>query len=144
MSFWSTLFGSGNVVNKAVDGIYNGVDKLVYTDEEKADDFRERVGLKIKLLQAYEPFKLAQRFLALLTGIPFVLIHIVISVAWMISIFVTGPGLEYKFIFEQLKLVSEWNNATLGEPFGYIVIFYFLGGAAEGGIRAFGNRKKSD
>lgn len=144
MSFWSRLFGSSSVVNKAVDGIYNGVDALVYTEQEKAEDFKDRVGLKIKLLQAYEPFKLAQRFIALMLGIPFVLIHVVVTVTWLIGIFKIGPGLEYKFVFEQLKLVAEWNNATLGEPFGYVVIFYFLGGAAEGGIRAFGNRKKPE
>lgn len=42
MFSWLTgLFGgskkTGDVLEKAADGIYNGLDKLVYTEEEKAD-----------------------------------------------------------------------------------------------------------
>ena len=50
------LFGSDKVIGKAVDGVYNGVDKLFYTDEEKADNWR--LAMKV-----YEPFKLAQRLI---------------------------------------------------------------------------------
>ena len=140
MGFWSNLFGSSTVINKAVDGIYNGIDAMVYTDEEKAQDYKERISLKTKMLAAYEPFKIAQRFIALFTGIPFVVIHTILVLTWLVSIYMIGEGEQYKFVFEQLKLVAEWNNTTLGEPFGYIIIFYFLGGAGEGVVRAV--RKK--
>lgn len=140
MGFWSKLFGSENVVNKAVDGIYNGTDAVFYTDEEKAANFNRVLDLKTKMLRAYEPFKIAQRFIALFTGIPFVTIHVIVVLAWIVSIFTIGSSDAYKFVFDQLKLVAEWNNATLGEPFGYIVIFYFLGGAAEGTLRAKGDK----
>jgi len=43
MSWLTNLFGSnketGEILNKAADGIYNGLDKLVYTEEEKAEAF---------------------------------------------------------------------------------------------------------
>lgn len=71
MSIWGTLFGSKNVIKQAANGIYNGVDKAFYTKEEKAQGFLE-------LLKAYEPFKIAQRLLALVISIPYV-------VVWLMS-----------------------------------------------------------
>ncbi len=48
MGMWAgikSILGSGNTVEtvaeKAADGLYNGIDKLVYTDEEKAEAFAE-------------------------------------------------------------------------------------------------------
>ncbi len=42
MNWFTNLFGSAEVakdtIEKATDGIYYGLDKLVYTKEEKADD----------------------------------------------------------------------------------------------------------
>lgn len=141
MGIWSRLFGSDNVVNKAVDGIYNGVDYAVYTDQEKAEELTKRMSVKAALLKAYEPFKIAQRLIALIVGFPFVVIHLIVMLVWLLSIFMFDSPERYNFIFEQLRLISEWNNNTLGEPFGYIVIFYFLGGASEGAIRAISSRK---
>lgn len=132
MGLFKALFSSGAVTQGL--GL---IDKAFYTDGEKAENFN-------KLLAAYEPFKLAQRFLALTLGLPFVFIHIVLVVCWMISIFTAGPGLEYKFIFEQLKLVAEYNNTTLGEPFFYVVLFYFGGGAVEGIVKRYKDVDKGE
>jgi len=52
MGLLGKIFGSDDAISKAADGIYNGVDKAFYTDEEKAEGF-------LSLLKAYEPFKLA-------------------------------------------------------------------------------------
>ena len=51
MSFWAKIFGSKKIVDSAISGI----DKMFYTDEERAEQ-------KVKLLASYEPFKLALRF----------------------------------------------------------------------------------
>ena len=37
MSITSWILGGADVKEKIVDGIYNGVDKMVYTEEEKKD-----------------------------------------------------------------------------------------------------------
>jgi|9_EtaG_2_1085328.scaffolds.fasta_scaffold09331_2 hypothetical protein len=125
MGIFKTLF-SGDVVKSGI----NLIDKAFYTDSEKAENFN-------KLLSLYEPYKIAQRLLALVIGLPFVALHIIVGILWVYSIFSTGPGLEYKFVFEQLKLVGEWNNNTLGEPFIYVIIFYFGGGAFEGVVKRY-------
>lgn len=141
MGFFARLFGSDNVINKAVDGIYNGVDSIVYTDQEKAENENKKSSLKVQLLNAYAPFKIAQRFIALIVGIPFVAIHLITFIAWIVSIFFLGSSPGYNFTFEQLSLIGEWNNKTLGEPFAYIIGFYFFGGAAEGIVRARNEKK---
>lgn len=111
MSIWGKLFGSDKAIGKITDGIYNGVDKLVYTNEEKADNFQQ-------LLKLYEPFKIAQRLLAITFGVPYAL-------AWFIT-FISSLFMED--ISSQLSLLS----GTMGQIVLAIVAFYFLGGTLSG------------
>ena len=110
MNLLGKLFGSDKVIGKLTDGIYNGIDAMVYTPEEKADNFR-------KLLTLYEPFKIAQRFLALIFGIPY-------AVAWLVS-FAMSFFVDITF---QLQLLS----GTMGQIVLAIIAFYFLGGTLSG------------
>ena len=41
MSIWASLFSSPSVIKKTADGIYNGVDAAIYTDQEKAAGFMD-------------------------------------------------------------------------------------------------------
>ena len=73
MGWISSIFGSKEVINKTVDGIYQAVDKAILTDEEKLDFknmdkelFLKGAELKIKLNESFHPYKLMQRFIALL------------------------------------------------------------------------------
>lgn len=133
MSFLGKLFGSDNVVQKAADGIYNGVDAAIFTKEEKSEYF-------LNLLKAYEPFKLAQRLLALLVGIPYVLIWLVCAGLLVISAFAEPCSTEAicrsDSLLEVARSLADWNNDTLGLPFSIILGFYFGGGAVEGVMRA--------
>lgn len=109
MSVFSSLFGTENVVNKVVDGIYDGLDAVVYTGEEKVKDRKE-------LLKLYEPFKLAQRLIALSFCIPYML-------AWSVTFFASF-FIEVKDQVEML--LSPVGPATI---VAVIVGFYFYGGA---------------
>lgn len=133
MSIWSKLFGS----DKVIEGVYNGLDKVVHTDEEKSDFW-------LKLLKAYEPFKVAQRYLALVVTIPYVSIWIISAFLFVSSVF-TVPC-ESGCKSQQLEAVSmklaEKNNEQLGFPVALILGFYFGGGAAEGVARSIAGRKK--
>ena len=60
MSFFKTLFGSGDTIDKSFDL----VDKAFFTDEEKAE-------AKAKVLEAYAPFKLAQRYFMIIVTLPY-------------------------------------------------------------------------
>ena len=60
MGFWSRLFGTGDTIEKGFDM----VDKAFYTDQERAEN-------KSKILAAYEPFRLAQRYFMTLVTVPY-------------------------------------------------------------------------
>jgi hypothetical protein len=112
MSFWGTLFGSETIVQAGIDGI----DKIVYTDEEKADN-------KLLFLKAYEPFKLAQRFLMMIVGIPYM-------TCWLATFIVSFYSVDVTFQTAMLE-------GNVGSVFWTIAAFYFGGGLLEGGIKAY-------
>lgn len=118
------LFGSENVINKAVDGIYNGVDSIVYTDQEKAERHE-------RLLKLYEPFKLAQRYLMMLVSLPFVSIHVISTLIYAYGLLQSMDGL-----IVGAQSLATFNNDALLYPFIVIVTFYTGGGAAEGYVRS--------
>jgi len=115
--FLGSLFGSEKTVDKATSGIYNGVDMAFYTDEERAIALQKKQEFYVKLLKAYEPFKVAQRLLALIYSIPYVTIVVYCIVANNL---------------DMLKVATE----ALGLQNLIILSFYFGGGAFEGVIRA--------
>lgn len=65
MSWWATLFNSSSTVEKTTDAIIDAGDKIWYTDEEKAEMKLEYAKFLPTMLKAYEPFKIAQRILAI-------------------------------------------------------------------------------
>lgn len=125
MGFWKRLLGS----DKIVDGIYNGIDKSVFTSEERADHF-------LRILKAYEPFKLLQRFMALIVGIPYMFVWIVCAVFYIYGLTVEDLDAAKRMI-DGSKELAKLNNEQLGVPFAIILSFAFGGGMLEGGIRAF-------
>lgn len=110
MSIWSKLFGS----EKAVDGIYNGIDAAILTSEEKVKYHQD-------FLRLYEPFKIAQRLLALTFCIPYAL-------AWVTTFAMTLFGADVTNEMEML-------GGNLSVIVGVITGFYFGGGAIEGIIK---------
>jgi len=113
MNIFKKLLGS----DKVIDASIKGIDAAFYTAEEKAASYERRMQLKSGLLKAYEPFKVAQRFLACLYGIPYVTAWFTLFAA---SFFVdTSTQLDF-------LVNSEMAYANL-----IILAFYFAGGAGE-------------
>ncbi len=113
------IFGS----KKAIDTIGNSIDKVFFTNQEKAENWKS-------ILKAYEPFKLAQRLIALL----------VVSV--FLGLLIISCGLYIGGIFNPelisiSKGVAEMLVDNLGLPFTLITSFYFGGGAIEGIVSKF-------
>ena len=126
MSIWNSLFSGTNVVEKGVDAVVKTGDALVFTDEE-------RVDYHMKFLALYEPFKIAQRFLALIVGIPYVALFLVCGVAYLVAAAFIDPaecleaGCRALPIQEAALEVGKLNHVTLGNPFWTIIGFYLLG-----------------
>lgn len=116
---FSTLFGNDTVIQSGIDTI----DKIAYTEEEKADG-------KMEFLKLYVPFKIAQRFLALIFGIPYAL-------AW----FCTFVASFFTDVSKQIAMLSD--PSGIGPVIALIVGFYFGGGAAEGVINAVSSMFKT-
>jgi hypothetical protein len=131
MSIFGKLFNS----EKAIDNISRGVDKAIYTNEEKADFFA-------KLLELYAPFKLAQRYLALIFCIPYALTWVVVSLCY-VAIFIAGfyyPNTQP--MLENILPILQHLNGDYGTICITIVVFYFGGGALEGAVERFKGVKK--
>ena len=118
----SNIFGSGDVVKKGLDLI----DEAWTSDEEKADNevkiIEAKTNAKATLLNAYAPFKLAQRYLALM----FTFVYLFIMMNGILGSLYGWVNMEN--VRESLKFANEmW----LGEIMITIVAFYFGGGLVE-------------
>ena len=125
MNLISKIFGSDKIIDKGMAGI----DALVYTDQEKSET-------KLELLERYEPFKLAQRLLALLFSSIFLIVFMWAVIIWSIGAFTEDlekAGYLMSIAFE----LADWNVKTLGTAVSLIVGFYFTGGLIEGAIVKF-------
>ena len=123
MGFWSKLFGTGDVVDKGM----NMIDNAFYTDQEKAEN-------KANILRFYEPFKIAQRLLAM-TFCP------VYCLAWFL-VFVTELLSALLGNTVELGKVYSLLSGDMAIMVIIILTFYFGGGAAEGLIERLRNGKK--
>lgn len=112
LKFLGKLFGSEKMVDA---GIAAG-DAAFFTKEERSE-------WTLNLLKAYEPFKLAQRFLAFIFCVPYALL----ASGMIISELFFSAEID-----ESLRLLNE----TFGGPCSIIVAFYFGGGLLEGAINA--------
>lgn len=120
MSFWASLFGGTDLVEKAA----NGLDKLNFSDQEKAAHYLE-------VLKNIEPFKLAQRWIAVIVIVPYVLIWILCAALFAGAAMADAEPSAARLIQISDMLASR-NNDNLGFPVSLILGFYFAGGALEG------------
>ena len=110
----------GKIFNpqKLLDDVVGGVDKAIFSKEGKADYMKE-------MLVLYEPYKIAQRIIAILFVVIFLSIHLLTSIAHFVYV------LNDKSTNNIIELY-EYNNDNLGYPILTIIGFYFAGGVFEG------------
>ena len=122
MGILSNIFGTGEVIKKGLELI----DEAWTSDEEKADNevkiIEAKTNAKATLLNAYAPFKLAQRYLALM----FTFVFLFIMMNGVLG--ALYGWVDMASVQEAKKFANEmW----LGEIMITIVGFYFGGGLAE-------------
>ena len=131
MGIFSKLFGNDSVI----DAVIKSGDALVYTTEEKAQAQERKEERFERLLKLYEPFKIAQRFLALIVGVPYVLFHFIVAITKLVMMWFVELE-AYKEYQVLLSAITGSLDNALFYPFCLIIGFYFAGGAGEGLIRA--------
>ena len=106
---------------KLGDSIISGIDKAILTKEEKLDYMQ-------KMLVLYEPYKLAQRILAIMFSGAFLIVHLLTAVSHFIYVL---RDLDPKNVIS----LYGYNNDSLGTLVMIIVGFYFAGGVLEGTVK---------
>jgi len=119
---FKSIFGGGDVIKKGAELL----DNAFYTDQEKAKDEQKLIELKAKakvdLLNAYHPFKVTQRILAIAFSFTFLFIVINGILGALYGI------VDMDRVKEALKFADSVN---LGDIVMMIVVFYFAGGTIE-------------
>ncbi len=113
MGILANIFGSSKNSETIVDGAVKGLDKIIFTKEERADANQKVAEWYLKYLGATQPQNVARRFIAMIVVALWAgLILLGIAVRWI--------SYDYSdFIF---KVLAELVN----EPFMIIMGFYFL------------------
>ena len=112
MGVLSTILGSGDVISKGL-----GLIDDMHTSKE--EEIVAKTKAKTDLLASYAPFKVAQRYLALIFGLTFVASYVMVLALF----FLDKNVAQVQEIISAFKI--DWIMLT-------IVGFYFGGGAAEG------------
>ena len=112
MGVLSTILGSGDVISKGL----NLIDDMHTSKEE---EIVAKTKAKTDLLASYAPFKVAQRYLALIFGLTFVASYVMVLALF----FLEKAVAQVQEIISAFKI--DWIMLT-------IVGFYFGGGAFEG------------
>ena len=118
MGILSSLFGS----DKVIDAGINGIDAMVFTDEEQS-------SAKMAFLKLYEPFKIAQRYIAMTFCPAYIGCWVLTFIIEVVDIFIEkdlNTDTLYKLLQGDVALM-----VTL------ILGFYFGGGAVEGVMKRF-------
>ncbi len=85
-SFLGRVFGSSENVGKTADMIRDGLDKVIYTEEERADYSQQSVELYLEFLRLQtDGGHLARRFLAVAVGSLWSLAVLILIVATIFS-----------------------------------------------------------
>ena len=116
MGILSTILGSGDVIGKGLDLIDS-----MHTSETEAIEAKTKA--KTELLTSYAPFKVAQRYIALIFGFTFVGSYLMVLVLFFMERDITA--VQELITAFKIVLKIDWIMLT-------IVGFYFGGGAFEG------------
>jgi hypothetical protein len=107
------ILGSDKVIEKGL-----GLIDSMHTSTE--EEIKAKTDQKVQLLQSYAPFKLAQRYLALMFGITFLGSYILVLVMTL-----TGKG-------DPDAVTKVMDQFTINYAMLVILGFYFGSGAVEG------------
>jgi len=116
----SKMLGSGDVISKGMDLI----DSMHTSTEE---EIQAKAKAKTDLLSAYAPFKLAQRYLALMFGLTFLSSYVLV-----LAMTISGQG-------DPDAVTKVMDQFSINYAMLIILGFYFGGGAVEG----FMDKRKS-
>ena len=121
MGILATIFGSGKVIEEG----FKLIDSMHTSKEE---EIAAKSKAKTDLLTAYAPFKVAQRYLALLFTVTFLASFVLVLTMTLFG--------DTEIDDVRAVIAEFW----IGEIMLVIVGFYFSGGMVEGALKARGKK----
>jgi hypothetical protein len=144
MSFWGKLFGTDEAIKSTIGAVKDGIDALVYTEEEKAvDASKERSEARSMLvgwMEATQGQNLARRLISLaITGV-WLMQYVVSQIASSIAIFWNDKAQQLNQLAKlQLESANDMSPAVM-----LILAFYFaaphMGDFAKAVVGRFQNK----
>ena len=125
MSFWGKLFGTDEAIKTTIGAVKDGIDALVYTEEERAvDASKERSEARSMLvgwMEATQGQNLARRLISLaITGV-WLMQYVVSQIASSIAIFWSTKADQLNQLAKiQLQSANDMSPAVM-----LILAFYF-------------------
>ena len=138
------IFGTDQAANALINNVSNGLDKLVYTGEEKAADHAAAVTearrMVIKWLEATSGQNLARRLLALIITSIWLLQYVFMMIMSVLSVWVKDSA-----AFMASAEVMGGYAETMKGAVMLILAFYFaaphMGSVVQAALDKFGNKK---
>lgn len=144
-NFIGRLFGSEKALTKVVESVSNGLDALVYTNQEQAEDQAQAVtearGMIVKWMNATQGQNLARRLIALsITGV-WLLQYLIAQVCNIIAIWAMSAT-----PWNEAAVVMRSGADDMGSAVMLILSFYFaapyMGSVVDGVMSKFSKTNK--
>lgn len=123
MGWLAKIFSSSTVVEKAAEGLYNGIDKSFYTAEEKEGDQQKRIDMFMKLITITQDASPARRSIALVIMSFWIFLGIDVVLLLNVSLFFPD---HTKAISEVLVSIMDFAEKYVMTPTSIVLGFYFL------------------
>lgn len=152
------IFGTDKAAGALVDNISNGLDKLVYTNEEKAEvqaaDVTEARQMVIRWLATTSGQNLARRLLALMITSVWLVQYVCMMILSVVSVWVdkttvlklNGVDVAVNVFQESSKIIGGYAENMNGAMM-LILAFYFsapyMGSVVSGALDKFGKKIQS-
>ena len=129
MSFIGKLFGTEKALEGVVDGVSKGLDKLIYTGEEKAEDRAKAVTEARQMLVDWmantQGQNLSRRLLALSCAFVYLSQIVIAQIVSIILIFVDNVGLVTKTSMGDVVAVLNTGAERMESLVMLVFAFYF-------------------
>jgi hypothetical protein len=144
MSFWGKIFGTENAINTTISAVKDGLDALVYTDEEKAGDAaKERTqarSMVVDWMQATQGQNLARRLIALSVTTVWLAQYVMSLIGSMIIPWLDADAEQW---VESVTAIND-SAAQMNSAMMLILAFYFaaphMGDIAKAALNGFGKK----
>ena len=125
---FQAIFGSPESMKKVIDGTVDGIDKMFYTEEEKAETMTARLEFMLKWLQATQPQNVARRFIAIIVTLLWAFLVVYAVVAFTIQYALMSADQAAAIEIADVMVAAFTFNVLkdiVAIPFAGIMTFYF-------------------